>query len=175
MAKSTPIKGRDLVFQIDGVDHYCDIRQAVMTSEDRSSDDMTFCDTAGDRQHFFNVTANQSTASGSFWRMIWENTGEEVPFVFAPHGNLTASEDEPHFTGTVTIGPKPDLGGQAGRQNTYSFEARFDIDGVPDLVTTGSELPERTTSPAGRMTMAAEKPTATTTAKTATKTTSKDA
>lgn len=152
MSKSTPIRGRDLVFQIDGVDHYCDIRQAVMTSEDGNADDMTFCNTEGNRQYFFNVTANQSTAASSFWRMIWENSGDEVPFVYAPHGNLEASADEPHFTGTVTIGAKPDLGGQAGRNNTYSFETRFDIDGTPELVTADSTLPERTTSAGGGLT-----------------------
>ena len=165
MSKSTPIRGRDLVFQIDGVDHYCDIRQAIMTSEDRSTDDMTFCNTAGDRQYFFNVTANQSTADGSFWRTVWENTGDDVPFVYAPHGNLEASADEPHFTGTVTIGPKPDLGGQAGRNNTYSFETRFDIEGEPELVTTGSSLPERTTAAGGGLTA----PMATTSSKTTAK------
>lgn len=150
MAKSTPIKGKDLVFNIDGVDHYCDIRQAIMTSEEGNTDDTTFCNPDGARQHFFNVTANQSTQSGSFWRTIWEHTGETVDFVYAPHGNLEATEDLPHFTGTVTIGPKPDLGGQAGRNNTYSFETRFDIDGEPDLVTEGSTLPPRGSEASGQ-------------------------
>lgn len=150
MAKSPVIRGRALGLTIDGVDHYCDIRSAILDNEEGDTDAVTFCDPEGGRQFFFTLTGNQSTATASFWRMIWEHSGELVPFVFAPHGNATASEDEPHFTGTLTIGPKPQLGGQAGRTNTYSFETRFDVEGEPELVTTGSTLPERTAA-AGAM------------------------
>lgn len=153
MAKSPVIRGKDLGITIDGVDHYCDIRSAIMSSEDGDTDAVTFCDPSGSRQHFFTLTANQSTADGSFWRTVWEHTGEEVPFVYAPHGNAEASADEPHFTGMLTIGPKPDLGGQAGRTNVYSFETRFDITGEPELVDTGSTLPVRADAAAARSTM----------------------
>lgn len=129
---STRIKGKALGFQLAAVDYWADNISVVLDNEEKDSDKVTFGDVAsgGARQYFMEVNAVTSTDTESMWRYIWENSGEtQVPFVFAPHGNPTATAAQPHFTGTCTIGPKPAIGTEADQ--TSDFEVRFDIDGVP--------------------------------------------
>ena len=132
---STRIKGTALGLTIGGVDHWIDITSALFDNEEASSDVTTFADAAagGARQHFVTIGAIQSTQSGSFWRMVWANSGTNAAYKYAVHGNSLATADEPHLTGTLRIGPKPALGGEAGTTNTFTFETRFDIDGEPVL------------------------------------------
>lgn len=135
MAGSTRIKGTKLQLKIDATDYWADVTSVTLENEEADGDVTTFEDASlgGAVTYFLNITAIQSTATASFWRMVWENTGDEVAFIYAPHGNATASATEPHFTGTVKIGSKPFIGGEAG--TTYTFETRMDIIGVPTMVT----------------------------------------
>lgn len=137
MAGSTRIKGNalSLTFGTPGVEYRCDTTAVVLDNEEADSDVITFCDAAegGSRTHFLTISAIQSTDPLSLWRYIWEHTGEEVPFTYAPHGNAVATTTQPHFVGTVKIGPKPPMGGEAGTNVTYTFETRWDVVGVPTL------------------------------------------
>jgi hypothetical protein len=135
---SPRIKGRQLSLKIGtpSVDYWADATSVVMDNEELDADTVTFEDAAepgGARQYFFNITATQSTATASLWRKIWESTGEEVPFTYAVHGNAVPTVEQPHMIGTVKIGPRPSLGGEAGRDVTYTFESRWDIVGTPTL------------------------------------------
>ena len=135
---STRMRGNKLAltFGTPGTDYWADATSVVLENEERSSDVVTFEDAAnyGDsRQWFFTLSAIQSTASTSFWRYLWENTGEVVAFTYAPHGNTTATADQPHFLGTCKIGPKPSVGGDAGHDNTYTFETRLDVETGPTM------------------------------------------
>lgn len=131
---SNRIKSNKLALEFDGVDYWADATKVELDNEDAdSSGATTFEDAAlgGGRQFFFTVGAVQSTALTSFWTYLWENTGEEVPFTYAPHGNAAPSESQPHFTGTVKIGPKPKLGGEASANGDFTFETRLDVIGTP--------------------------------------------
>lgn len=132
-APSPRIKGKALRLTIDSADYWADIISCVLNNEAADSDALTFGDVlaGGARTYFFELTAIQSTASGSFWRTVWDNAGKSAAFAYAPHGNETPTVDKPHYVGTLTIGAKPSLGGQAGSTSTYTFETRFDIDGEP--------------------------------------------
>lgn len=133
---STRIKGRQLGLTIDGVDYWADQTAVTLENEEADEDTTTFEDAAaagGARQYFLNITAIQSTDTASFWRLCWERTGDDVPFIYAPHGNATATDARPHFVGTCTIGARPAIGGEAGRDVTYTFETRFDVVGEPTL------------------------------------------
>lgn len=137
---STRIKGNKLALQFGspGEDYWADHTSVVLDNEERESDVTTFEDAAkaGDaRQWFFTLSAIQSTATGSFWRYLWENTGEVVPFTYAPHGNEEPTENEPHFIGTCKIGPKPSVGGEASATGEYTFETRLDVETGPTLDT----------------------------------------
>lgn len=128
------IAGKKLALEFDGTDYWLNFSRAVLDNEENEDGSVTFGDyqEGGARQYFFDLEAVQSTAPESFWRMCWEQTGEEVPFTFAPHGNQEPTAEQPHFVGTVTIGPRPAVGGEAGARQ-YMFETRWDVDGVPVL------------------------------------------
>lgn len=146
------IKGTKLSLTIGTTEVHEEGTSVVMDNEEADSDVTTFADAeaGGARQHFLTISATQSVQGDSFWRMIWANTGEDAAFVFRPHGNVVATADEPHFTGTLKIGPKPTLGGDAGTTSTFTFETRFDIEGEPVLDDGDSTVPLITsTDPVG--------------------------
>lgn len=136
MAGSTRIKGTKLALTLGtpGMDYWADVTQYLLTNDEADSDVVTFADAAegGARQYQLTGAAIQSTAADSFWRYVWDNTGETVPFTLAPHGNVEASAAEPHFIGNVTIGAKPAVGGEAGT-GAFTFEFEWNVDGVPTL------------------------------------------
>lgn len=138
MAGSTRIKGKALLLTIGGTDQWADIMSAVLDSEEAEKDTVTFADAAegGGQQFFFSISAIQSTDANSFWTYCWDHSGETVAFVFAPHGNNTATASQPHFKGNCVIAKKPTIGGEAGK--TYAFETRFDIEGTPTKAITGT-------------------------------------
>ena len=130
---STRIKGKSLTLTIGGTDYAADATDIVLENEEADGDVTTFADAAagGAVQWFFTMNAVQSTDAASLWRFLWDSTGDEVAYVFAPHGNATPSASQPHFTGNVTIGSKPAIGGTAGE--TFTFEVRLDCTGEPVL------------------------------------------
>lgn len=137
---STRIKGNRLAltFGSPGTDYWADATSVVLDNEEDDSGVTTFEDAASDdtgRKWFFTVGAIQSTATGSFWRYLWESTGDVVPYTYAPHGNEDPSEDQPHFIGTCKIGPKPSVGGEASRTDEFTFEVRLDVETGPTLDT----------------------------------------
>ena len=124
---STRILGVGLKLTLDGTDYWADVTSAKITSED--ADVTTFEDAArgGGRKYLLTFSAVQSTDEASLWKYIWDHSGEAVDFVYAPHGNATAEAGKPHFTGKVRIGNPPDIGGEAGITNTYTFEGSWTI------------------------------------------------
>lgn len=134
---STRIKGTalSLKFGTPAVDYWCDVTAVTLVNEEGDSALTTFCDAAsgGKRKFSLNITAVQSTEVDSLWRYIWEHAGETVAFTYAPHGNATPSADQPHFLGTAKIGPKPEIGGEAGIDQEFSFETTWEVVGTPVL------------------------------------------
>lgn len=138
MAGSTRIKGTKLALTLGspGTDYWADITSYLLTNEEADSDVVTFADASegGARQYKLTGSAIQSTEAASFWRYAWESTGEEVAFTLAPHGNAEASAAQPHFVGTVKIGPKPDIGGEAGN-SAFTFDFEWEVVGTPTMDT----------------------------------------
>ena len=136
MTGSTRIKGTKLKLSLGtpGVDYWADLSSWKISNDDADKDVTTFEDAAsgGAKQFKLSGTAIQSTATGSFWRYVWENTGVDAAFTIAPHGNELATQDQPHVIGTLTIGAKPDLGGDAGT-GSYTFDFEFVVTGTPTL------------------------------------------
>jgi hypothetical protein len=133
---STRIKANALLFEIDGDDYWADFSSVTFSSEDAAAEVSTFYDSSlgGKRDFFFTVSGVQSTATGSLWKAMWDAAGDEVAFVYAPHGNETASATQPHITGTVRIPAKGSfiLGGEASADGTFSFDGvRMDVVGEP--------------------------------------------
>lgn len=123
-----------------GADHSADLISWNIENEEADSDVVTFEDAeqGGGRAYFLRGSAIQSTDTESFWRYVWENSGErDVPYTVAPHGNAAPTAAEPHFVGMLTIGPKPNLGGEADTSETsaFQFDYEFRIDGEPVMDT----------------------------------------
>lgn len=124
-------KGKDLSLTINSEEINLEATQVLMDNEDADTDSVTFAELQDGTpvQWFFTINAVSDYGTGSFWSLVWDNSGTDVPFVFKPYGNATASAAQPHFTGTCTITRKPPVGGEAGE--TFAFETRFDIVGTP--------------------------------------------
>lgn len=141
MPSSTRIKANSLKLTIDGNDYWSDFSSVVLQSEDASSDVNTFYDASigGRRDFYFTVSGVQSTDAASFWRVMWATAGDEVAFVYAPHGNAAASASQPHFTGNLRVPAQGSfqLGGEASADGTFAFDGvRMDIVGDVTLDTT---------------------------------------
>lgn len=132
---STRIKGSALALTFGGTDYWADATSVVLDNEEAVSGITTFEDASlgGGRTFFFTISAIQSTETSSFWRYLWANTGEVVAYKYAVHGNATATADQPHLTGTVKVGPKPALGGDASVNGEYVFTVRLDCQEEPTL------------------------------------------
>lgn len=152
MPTSTRIKANALKMTIDGTDYWADLSSVELQSEPAASDSETFYDVSlgGRPDYFFTVSGVQSTETTSFWRAMWDNAGEEVEYIYAPHGNTTATAEKPHFRSEDDTSPTPIvvstvripmrgsfvIGGQASADGTFSFEGvRMDIVGEPFLAT----------------------------------------
>lgn len=137
MAENARIKGVALLLKIGTppVDYFADVTSCTIENEETDNDVITFSDAqkGETRDYVLKIGAIQSTATASLWRHIWENSGNTVEFTYAPHGNAAPSADEPHFVGSVIIGPPPALGGEAGKKTTYVFETEWEIVGKPVL------------------------------------------
>ena len=124
-------KGKSLSLTIDSVEYNMDVKSVSLTSEDKEV--ITFADVAsGARKWTLTATALFDAATGSLWRYVWDNAGQEdVAFVIELYGNGTPSASQPHLTGTVTIPSKPDWNAEAGTAS--EFEVAFEVDGEPVL------------------------------------------
>lgn len=132
-------KGKSLSIMIGLEEYNMDLTSIVLQNEEADDDATTFADLAdgGSVQWFFEVEAVSDYSAGSFWTFLWENSGAtDVTFSFAPYGNVVPSASQPHFSGTLNVGSKPAVGGTANE--TFSFEARLDVNGAPTRVISGT-------------------------------------
>jgi hypothetical protein len=134
---STRIHGNALAFKLgdNDVDYWMDFQKVALTNDDSDNGTTTFYDAAhgGSRLWYFDVTVVQSTETTSAWRWMWDKVGQEVAFTYAPHGNATATADQPHFIGTCKVKHRPVLGGEAQVEGDYTADAQIDIIGTPTL------------------------------------------
>lgn len=145
VSASEAVRGNaGILFKVDldqegvgvAVDFPQDVKAVDLTPEDRDDSDVTFAEAAaGDVSvTSVNITAIQSTASDSFWRFCWDNAGAEVGVTYAPHANVTATADKPHFVFVAKLGPRPKIGGEARRaKDRYDFEAVWEVLEGPTL------------------------------------------
>lgn len=129
------INGRNLSLMFDGTTEFsADGTSVVLDNEEGDTDSQTFEELSegAARQWFFQITARSDFSADSFWRLLWQNAGQDIPFLFKPEGNAAASADQPHWSGTATVTAKPPIGGQAG--SNWTYDARLDVVGEPTMV-----------------------------------------
>lgn len=129
-------KGASLSLTINSVEYNMDLTSANIVSEDADSGATTFADVAagGGKDWFLDVAAVSDYGTGSLWNYIWSNAGTTgVAFMLKPYGNSAASAAKPHFSGTLVVPGKPNIGGTA--DEVFTFETRFELEGEPTMVT----------------------------------------
>lgn len=120
--ESPRIKGQKLGFQINGKPVWPDMSEAELSP---SSDDSfaTFGSIlAGGTPMQLKVSGIVSTAATSLWRLLFDNVGKELPFIFAPNGNDVPSNDQPHYVGRVTIKQPPNLPVKINDVSSFDLE-----------------------------------------------------
>ncbi len=144
MGGPTRIKGDALKLTIDGVDRWTECTAVTIDQSDDGIEDDVFCFELPIHDLYrgwhMDVTAVQSTAEGSLWRLLFEHDVPDirdpwVPYVYAPHGNETPTGDKPHFTGQLILPQVTLLGGQAGRDTEYVFSVTLPLDRKPRMLT----------------------------------------
>lgn len=127
-------KGKDLSLTIDGVEVNVEGTSVTLENEEADTDAVTFAELASGTpmQWFLSLTAVADYGTGSIWTTLWDESGNDLEFVFKPYGNETPSATQPHFTGTATVLAKPPVGGSANE--VFTFEARLDVVGEPTRV-----------------------------------------
>lgn len=134
---SPRVKGNALSLLVDGIDYWTDASRVKLDGQTMELPLMCGGTQTLQLRSWFDVEAVQSTAIGSLWRLILDNPNRDVPFGYAPHGNAVPTEDEPHFTGILTLpGGRPALGGAAGIRTEQTFSVRLHIVQGPLRVTT---------------------------------------
>ena len=76
---------------------------------DAPGDVMTFCEVRVGGEWALTIEGITSGEEDSLYQILWENFGSHVEFEIAPQGNLVASADAPHYTGTVVFDELPPL------------------------------------------------------------------
>lgn len=127
-------KGKDLSLTFESQEINLEATSVVLQNEEADSDAVTFAEVSSGAavQWFFEITATSDYGDASFWTLLWDNSGADVPFVFKPYGNAAPTTAQPHFTGTATVVSKPPIGGEAGA--VFTFETRLDVVGEPTRV-----------------------------------------
>lgn len=133
------LKGKSISFTVGAVEYLYDVTSVLFTHEEAEDDVVTFADAAAGGSYEWTCTVNavQSTDADSLHTFLWANAGSTVAFKFAPKGNTsTPTVTSPHYTGSVIVpGKKPDLGGDAGADNTWTYEVAFKVVGDITKVT----------------------------------------
>lgn len=132
---------RKLKIEVDGTPRTAEVSNVRITSAESDSDFITFEEAAsgGGRDYAVVITMTQDAATGSLWREVWDNAGDDIPITVMPYGNAVATATEPHFEGTATI-TEPDgdlLGTEANKSSTAraTIEVTWPLLAKPTLVT----------------------------------------
>jgi len=106
-----------------------DCKGVRISGEDKDSNDITFSEAAeGAVQNpLLKLKFIQSTAASSLHQYLFDNQGEVVEAVYAPHGNASPSASQPHFKVTaLKISGIPEIGGDATKE-TVGFETEVEL------------------------------------------------
>ena len=140
----TALGTRLLKIMVGSTEYTAEVSKVQIVAAAADSDFTSFEDAAsgGAREYALELTMKQDMATTSLWRYIWSQAGQSVAVKVNPYGNTTATVDEPHVTGNVTI-VEPDgvlLGGEANSSTSarMTVDVRWVFAAKPVEVTTGT-------------------------------------
>jgi len=127
--KMARIKGKSIVFEVDGTEFAGQVSNVTFSS---AVNTLGFGNYVDSLDFTCAVSGFQDTAAASLHSELWANPGATVNISFAPHGNTTPSASQPWFTATGYAETLPDLGGAAGE--LFVYDITFILDGKPTRV-----------------------------------------
>jgi hypothetical protein len=116
------LTARTLKITVAGTEYNTQVFTAEVESGPADADDVTYAEAAagGGRVYFLNLKLTQDMATGTLWRQIFDNAGDDVAVVLMPYGNASPSSSQPHYTCTANV-REPDgvlIGGEADASTT---------------------------------------------------------
>ena len=127
------ISGALMSLTIDGDDYSDQVSTCEITEEAADSEFLSMDDAAngGSRLAKLHLVFAQDLSADTLLRQVIENSGDEVPFVFAPYRNETPSTSQPHVIGTAVIS-RPDgvvIGGETAisRNGAKTVDVSWEI------------------------------------------------
>ena len=124
------IKGKTIIFSVDNTDFAGSVKSVKFSS---AVGEMGFGNYEDNLDFTCQVSGFQDVAAASLWSELYDNPGAQVEITFAPYGNETASNTQPHFVASGYAETLPDLGGAAGEY--FVYDLTFKLDGKPGRVT----------------------------------------
>lgn len=121
---------QDLTLTIDGQEYTEELSDVRIVGAPADAGFVSFsvAQAGGGRKHTLTFTAVQDPGAGSLWSLMWDNTGDVVPFTLRPAGGVAVSDDTPTLEGEVKI-TEPD-GDIIGGTADVSTSARFTWSGA---------------------------------------------
>lgn len=123
------IKGKSIIFEVDSTEYSGSVSNVTFSS---AVGTLGFGDYEDSLDFTCAVTGFQDTATASLWSELFDNPGATVSITYAPHGNPTATSNQPHFTATGYAETVPNLGGAAGEY--FVYDINFILTGKPARV-----------------------------------------
>jgi hypothetical protein len=109
MATSTRIKATNIKFLIGTVEEQCDVNLVELTLNDAPGDVQTFCEVRVGGEWKLQLDGVTSGDTGSLYRLLWANYGQEAVFQVSPQGNAVGTATAPVYTGTIVFDQLPPL------------------------------------------------------------------
>lgn len=123
------IKGKSIIFEVDSTEYSGSVSNVTFSS---AVGTLGFGDYEDSLDFTCAVTGFQDTATSALWSELFDNPGATVSITYAPHGNPTATSNQPHFTATGYAETVPNLGGAAGEY--FVYDINFILTGKPARV-----------------------------------------
>lgn len=123
------IKGKSIIFSVNETDYAGAVSNVTFSS---AVGTLGFGDYEDSLDYTCKVTGFQDTAASSLWTELFDTPGLALTITYAPHGNVTATTAQPHFTATGYAETIPDLGGKAG--DYFVYDLTIKLDGKPTRV-----------------------------------------
>ena len=117
------LKGKSIVFKVGATDYAGSVKAVTFKS---AVGELGFGDYTESLDFTAEITGFQDFASSGLWSTLWGTPGASISLTFAPHGNATASANQPHFTATGYAETIPDIGGTAGEFFVYDLVIKLD-------------------------------------------------
>ena len=120
------LKGKTIVFSVDGTDYSGSVKNVKFTS---AVGELGFGNYEDNLEFTCEITGFQDLADAGLHKKLWDNAGATIDLVFAPHGNGSPSSSQPLFEASGYAETIPDVGGAAGEY--FVYDLNIILDGKP--------------------------------------------